>query len=433
MIDVNKGFKVLFLALSMLIYGCTDYPHSTEFAAPEIERIEASGDGTDAVLTCRLYSDLNDFEEYGFEYWDSTGVVMSVNGSDSSFGTFSCGVSSLESDAKYIFKAFLIFDGRRYESDTSAFTTSPCIIDDNLHDTEFRKKCISLYDLNGDGHLSLSEADKVTCINMTGKISSFKGVEYFRNLDSLMISSCRLDTLDLSSNHRLTTVKAVFSKISKIVLPESSSVKRLELKSNNLEDIDLSACPGLEVLDCSSNGNLKSIDLSEARRLKVLKCGSSAFESMSLDGMEDLEEFLISSSNHSEIGLSATGCKSLRILDVSNLAEPLDFSALPALESLKMASCTYQKVLDLTSNPLVKDVKVSITPLEEVDFSACTAMSQCVVRYTDVKIMDFSRCKAISSIDCRFNSNLSSIIVPAGKEISIEKDNATVVAEAEVI
>ena len=98
-----------------------------------------------------------------------------------------------------------------------------------------------------------------------------------------------------------------------------------------------------------------------------------------------------------------------------------------------MASCTYQKVLDLTSNPLVKDVKVSITPLEEVDFSACTAMSQCVVRYTDVKIMDFSRCKAISSIDCRFNSNLSSIIVPAGKEISIEKDNATVVAEAEVI
>ena len=55
-----------------------------------------------------------------------------------------------------------------------------------IKDPVFRAYCVSSMDLDGDRKLSLSEADSVKSIDVSGlEIKSLAGLEYFRNLKSL--------------------------------------------------------------------------------------------------------------------------------------------------------------------------------------------------------------------------------------------------------
>ena len=75
-------------------------------------------------------------------------------------------------------------------------------------DENFKAYCVENFDANGDGKITLEEAQAVTAIDCSGKnITSLVGIEYFSNLKTLNCSNNTfLTTLDISGNTSLTTL-----------------------------------------------------------------------------------------------------------------------------------------------------------------------------------------------------------------------------------
>lgn len=415
----------------LLACSCTEYPSAERFVAPEIEKIEASVDGTDAVLVCRVSLYSAGCTGYGFEYSDTTGAVFSVRGQDmdKESGEFSCSLSGLESGMKYVFRAFIDSGERRYESEQSVFSTDPCIVDGRFGSKEFLEFCIGEYDTSGDGHLSLSEADKVTKMVLLRAVHSVRGIDVFRNLESFSCVRADVDTLDLSGCRKLSKVSASSSGIKVVLLPEMSDISYLDLSSNKLESIDLESCRNLESLNCSGNIGFSLRDLQPISGIRSLNLYNTAAVDIDLDGFSNLEEFTCGSSMFEPVSLSLEGCSSLKSLNVEMLDSTLDFSEFPNLKKLDMNLCYNQLELDLTSNIALEEIKIVDCGVKNADFSLCRSLRKATLWYTSMSTMDFSRCRSLSELDCRYNKNLESVLVAAGQEMSIKTDPGFTVSE----
>ena len=106
---------------------------------------------------------------------------------------------------------------------------------DDIHfqDANFRKYVSDRsIDENGDGYLTKDELDKVKKISIIKKsVSSLKGIEHFKNLETLDCSDNKLASLDLSHNTDLSA---------------------LNCSSNHLTSLDVSKNTGLVVLYCGN-------------------------------------------------------------------------------------------------------------------------------------------------------------------------------------
>lgn len=96
-----------------------------------------------------------------------------------------------------------------------------------MDDSTFAKYCISNFDLNSDGCISPSEANKVKTIVLKNMpdLKSVKGIEYFKNLEDIKFYNSGIKEVDLTQN------KAII----------------------RLEDSDFEKCDSLESVHFSEN------------------------------------------------------------------------------------------------------------------------------------------------------------------------------------
>ena len=170
------------------------------------------------------------------------------------------------------------------------------------------------WDENSDGVLSYEESDKVTKIDITSdSVSSLKGVEAFRNLDTLICRgvSCgqdggsgSLSEIDLKylnwrynpnisymdlSNNRLSS--ALYISMMKWL----DKLKYLNLSGNSLEIFSTSYWLG---------PNLTELDLSNNYFLGIFQSQCENLESLNLRGCSKLEHLEVSSSSVKSLDLS---------------------------------------------------------------------------------------------------------------------------------
>lgn len=71
-----------------------------------------------------------------------------------------------------------------------------------MDDSTFAKYCISNFDLNSDGCISPSEANKVKAIILKNMpdLKSVKGIEYFKNLEDIKFYNSGIKEIDLTQN-----------------------------------------------------------------------------------------------------------------------------------------------------------------------------------------------------------------------------------------
>lgn len=71
-----------------------------------------------------------------------------------------------------------------------------------MDDSTFAKYCISNFDLNSDGCISPSEANKVKTIVLKNMpdLKSVKGIEYFKNLEDIYFYNSGIKEVDLTQN-----------------------------------------------------------------------------------------------------------------------------------------------------------------------------------------------------------------------------------------
>jgi Leucine-rich repeat (LRR) protein len=114
----------------------------------------------------------------------------------------------------------------------------------NIPDATFRAYCLSNFDTNKDGKISLSEAAAAKTVNVAGTaVASLEGIQYFTNITLLECSSCNLEgTLDVSMLMKMEYCQCSNNKLTKLILPENSALIRLQCDRNRISSIDVQRC-----------------------------------------------------------------------------------------------------------------------------------------------------------------------------------------------
>lgn len=159
---------------------------------------------------------------------------------------------------------------------------------DALTDPNFRTYILSDYDKDGDGQISIEEADQVTELivnnNTAPNTRSLNGIRYFRNLKKLNVSGLEsLDDTNLSENIHLESVSIVLkygmphiqckdlSKMTKFYMENKvsgSEIKkelgpeRIEFKAcSQLTDLTVKNCHKMIILDINDCVNLEALNI----------------------------------------------------------------------------------------------------------------------------------------------------------------------------
>lgn len=293
-----------------------------------------------------------------------------------SYGTYKSSIGKYELGNIYYFRAYAITSNGVYYSDEVKFTFSISFLSDF-----FEKYMYDTWDENSDGVLSYEESDKVTKIDITSdSVSSLKGVEAFRNLDTLICRgvSCgqdggsgSLSEIDLKylnwrynpnisymdlSNNRLSS--ALYISMMKWL----DKLKYLNLSGNSLEKFSTSLClgPNLTELDLSNNclmgyfdsnhKALESLNLNGCTKLGFLRANDSSIKSLDLSGLPELVSLNVNDSQKLVELKGLDSCSKLEYLNCDNCAiETLDVSGLDSLITLECDSPALKR-LYLTKN-----------------------------------------------------------------------------------
>jgi hypothetical protein len=119
----------------------------------------------------------------------------------------------------------------------------------NIPDATFRAYCVSNFDTNKDGKITLSEAAAAQTINVgSTDVASLEGIQYFTNITFLDCTNCKLEgTLDVSMLKKMIYCQCSRNKITKLILPENGAVGRLQCFSNRISSLELQRCSKLTV------------------------------------------------------------------------------------------------------------------------------------------------------------------------------------------
>jgi uncharacterized repeat protein (TIGR01451 family) len=228
-------------------------------------------------------------------------------------------------------------------------------------------------DANGNGEIEVSEAEKVTYLDVNSSfISTLAGILNFKKLQNLSCAGNQLTSLDISKNTALTSLYCAFNKLTSLDVSKNTALTSLDCSSNQLTSLDFSKNTALTYyLDCSYN-KLTNLDISKNTLLQVLYCESNQLKS-------------------------------------------LDVSKNTALTSLV---CYVNRLtsLDVSKNINLGNLICSDNQLNSLDVSKNTALTSLSCRNNQLTNLDVSKNIVLSDLDIVLNTNLTNINLKNGKK-----------------
>lgn len=321
-------------------------------------------------------------------------------------------------------------------------------------DELFKDYCISKFDLNKDGQISLAEAKMVDNMYVNTKdylkIVSYKGIESFKSLKVLEIlgtSGSTLTSLDLSKNLTLSRVKLQsLPNLTNLVLSKSASLTTLILGDlTSLSNLNLYNNESLEILHITyglPTDILSSLDLSKNTRLKELLIKNyllsenldlsknTALANLTLSNLTELTSLDLTK-NSSLTSLSLSGLSkvtslnlsknsSLTSLSLSGLSNvtSLDLSKNSSLTSLSLSGLSNVTSLDLSKNTQLKDLSIGENKFTNLDLSQNLALLNFnITNSLYLTGLDLSKNTKLNDLTCRGNKILSNIDVSGCVEL----------------
>lgn len=180
-----------------------------------------------------------------------------------------------------------------------------------IPDPNFKNSLIqNKVDINGDGEIQISEAQKVTRLYLEAvPFISLEGIKSFTNL------------IEFGTYQ---------NKIKEIDLQGMTSLKSLYLLDGDIESVNLKGCANLELLGLTKN-HLTNIDLSGLKKLKDIDLSYNRFAKLEIQSFPELKKLLADDNGLGTFSISK--CPKLQWLDISanNIAMALDLMAFPEL------------------------------------------------------------------------------------------------------
>jgi Leucine-rich repeat (LRR) protein len=366
-----------------------------------------------------------------------------------------------------------------YGSDTVVYPSTDILAvinEENFPDSTFRAK-VKSYDEDGDGALSQQEVMGVSAMYLTQtatdddydddeiyaknytKITSLKGIEYFRDLEILNCEGHALTSLDLSKNKLLKVVRCSDNQLSELNLGNNTNLISIICVSNNLQALDISGVPNLLYLNCIDN-QLTQLDLRTSTKLKEAYCSENSITQIDVSKNNNLKRINCDDNPLKKIILTTKTDKS--IFDYN--AYPTDFFTDDSIEKSYVYFITEEVFPDAAFRQYVSDnldtdkdgtlteeerkqcTEIDVNglgieslkgieafssvevldcgnnSLTDLDLSSNVALTRLTCSSNKLTSLELSACRKLTYLDCRDNQ-LSRIVVNANTEIEILSDS----------
>lgn len=174
-----------------------------------------------------------------------------------------------------------------------------------------------------DNYLTDEEAKRITVLYFSDvDLRDLEGIQYLPFLDTLNISGCPLEVLDVSRCPKLRTLSCSFSDLKTLITRGADKLAYLTLSQNpNLTELDLYSNDNLLSVSCYKC-NVSSLSVARFGKLAELSFIDNPLRSVNLQYATHLQK------------LELQGCPILR-LDVSNSKDLWELIC-PSLESINL-------------------------------------------------------------------------------------------------
>lgn len=289
---------------------------------------------------------------------------------------------------------------------------------DNIYipDEGFKKYLLSGFDADGDGEISIKEAEAVEKIDVSAsleRIESLEGIEYFTNLTELDCSRNFIKSLDLRNNTKLVKVNAGNNELTSLDVSGCTAITELNCEENDLTVLDVSMLPSLVTLDCSGN-RIVSLNVSKNTAIRTLDCGGNAIKTLNVSNNRALVSLDCGDNYLTDLNLRYN--TALTSLDCSsNSISLLDLSKNTELAELNCSGNALRSLL-LLANPKLVTLDCSANSLYSVDVSACTLLETFNCSSNELTQIDVSKCASLVILNCSGNK-LTSVNVSANSNL----------------
>ena len=215
---------------------------------------------------------------------------------------------------------------------------------EKMDDLAFMSYCYKNFDVNGDGKVSMAEANAVKNIDCSSAVS-FKGIEYFTNLETLKASS--VESIDLGYNILLSELNLSGSALTELDLSRNTELSYIKFRCTALKKItfaDKTRITKITSSDFSGCTSLEKVILPEG----ITNIGESSFESFKNLSYIDLPQSLTS------IGSSAFyECSSLESIELPQSLTSIESFAFDGCSNLSSVTINSEHI-DYKGNPFVE-------------------------------------------------------------------------------
>ncbi len=423
-----KRSLAYYLIALLVLCSCVEQKGSEAFGAPEIVSAEAVVVG---VSEARLRAALSEprAERCGFAY-GAAGAPLSMVECRLAGSSFELELKELTPGATYEWYAFAEAGESEVRSQTARFTLDPLPPEElaEIPDPVFKAYLTEHFDGDGDGEISVSEALQVRTIAVrTDRIFSLDGVEYFKNLDTLI---CR--GVDPDANEY--EYEGSPGRLRSLNLSSLSYLMHLECDGNYLETLTLPESPWLEFLRCSHN-RLKELDLSRIPNLRLLQAFNNELYELDFSACTNIESIEIGTNPIGSVDV--TMCPKLGVLNLGNLhsVKELDLSGNPRLGWLGIYDTGIASI-DLSSTTRLDYLNCQETPIASLDLSPCLNLYELKCWRCKIEELDISMLPRLEIVDCAPMSTLRKLYVSDTQMIegiTRNRSEENVPAETEIV
>ncbi len=240
-------------------------------------------------------------------------------------------------------------------------------------------------DMDGDGRISLIEAERVTQINNfivlqdhCGTITNMDGIEYFVNLESIEIGQVEVPIIDLNQNLNLDKVFLTEVNTEELLLPTNSNITSFSIDSSkiaNFYSIDFFQHPSLKSFSYTSNVNndVKTLDLSNLPIEYLMITNNSELLDINLFQLSNLTYAQIGNNDKiTSLDLSLSNNLDTFYVDFNELLESIQLPLESNLTSLNINSNASLHCIDFSKQTNLTELQITQNELlEHLDLRNC--------------------------------------------------------------
>jgi len=272
----------------------------------------------------------------------------------------------------------------------------------------------SKIDINGDGQIQLSEAQAVTCLDISSSnISDLSGIQNFTNIKALICSSNQISSLNCSGLVNLEFLVCYSNSMANINLTDCVGLLYVQCSANNFNSLNFSNCQNLRKIVSSSNYYLTNINISNLTNLNYLDCRYNGLLTLDLTGLINL----------SYLNIEGNNINSLIVSDLTNLtylncsSNELASLNLAGLTSLIYVNCSDNQITNILLSGLsnLQELECGVNQIASLDLEGLNNLNILRCSYNMLTSLDLSNNMLnLNKLECTHNflTNLDVIKCP---------------------